>query len=424
MTAPHPAPGPAAGAAAAPQHAPPEHGGLDFALPPPARPTRTRVAVIGVAAVALLGAVFLLRFLPKQQAKAALAAETVEHGTATPHVQVVAPVVVKSERAVTLPGSVQPLEETVIYPRTGGYIRRWLVDIGDKVREGDLLAEIDTPDLDQRIAQARAQLAQADAGLLQAKANAIFSKANEERYRQLLPTGTVSQQDFDKAKAQADVDHASITVAETNIGAQQANLQYLGQLKTFARILAPFAGTITMRNVERGTLVTAGTGTALYKVSALDPVRVFVQVPQDVAPSVHAGIPGKVTLREYAGRVFEGKVAREAGALDMTTRTMLTEVRVPNPTGELLTGMYAQVSLDLASPHLVLGVPATALMNGADGLRVAVVDASQHIRLVPVVVERDTGPSIELSSGIQPSDQVVALPSADLTEGRLVEVQR
>jgi membrane fusion protein (multidrug efflux system) len=318
----------------------------------------------------------------------------------------------------------QPFEETVVYPRTSGYVRRWLVDLGDKVKEGDLLAEIDTPDLDQQLNQARAQLAQAEAGLLQSRANAEYSKGNLERNRQLLPAGLVSQQTFDQAVAQAGVDQAGIAVSEATIGSQRANLQYLAQLKTFARVVSPFAGTVTLRNVERGTLVTAGNATSLFRISALDPVRVFVQVPQDVAPSVHLDLPAGVTIREFPGRVFTGKVAHAEGALDPATRTMLTEVRVPNPTGELLTGMYAQVSLTLPTPHPVLAVPATAVLNGADGLRVAVVDAGQHVRLAKVVVERDTGPTIEVSSGLQPEDRVIKLPSADLTDGKVVEVAR
>ena len=405
-------------------HAAPQEGGLDFALPPPATISRTRALSIGALVVTVLGAVFLLRWLPNRHAQAALAAETAEQKDTTPRVQVFSPTVVSSDRTLSLPGSTQPLEETVVYPRVNGYIRRWVTDIGDKVQEGDLLAEIDTPDLDQQIAQARAQLAQAEAGILQARANARFSKENLERYTKLLPAGLASQQDFDKAKAQAEVDQASIHVAEASTGSQRANLQYLAQLKTFARVVAPFAGTVTSRTIERGALVTAGTATPLFKVSALDPVRVFIQVPQDVAATIRTDMAASMTVREYPGRTFEGKVARAAGALDPVTRTMTTEVRIPNPKGEILTGMYAQVALTLPTPHRVLSIPATALINDAGGLRVAVVDAADHIHLVRVAVERDLGATIELSTGVQPEDRVVKIPSAELTEGRAVEVVR
>ncbi len=401
------------------------HGELGFALPPPAQISRARALAIGAMVLVVLGGAFLVRFLPQRHARAALEAETQGAEGGPLRVQVMTPAVAASDHALELPGSAQPLEEIMIYPRANGYVRRWLVDLGDKVQEGDLLAEIDTPDLDQQLAQARAQLAQAEAGITQARANARFSKDSFERYKQLLPAGLASQQDFDKAKSQADVDQASIGVAEASAGSQRANLQYLSQLKTFARVVAPFPGTITSRTVERGMLLTSGTATPLFKLSALDPVRVFIQVPQDVAPSVHAGAAAKVMIREFPGRVFEGTVARTAGALDPATRTLMTEVRVPNPKGEILTGMYAQVSLTLPTPHRVLTIPGTALLYDAKGLRVAVVekkDGHDHIRLVPVVVERDTGSAIEIGSGLSPEDRVVKLPSAELVEGREVEV--
>jgi RND family efflux transporter MFP subunit len=409
---------------AVPPEAPPADGDLGFPLPEPARVSRTRALAVGAGIVSVLAAAFVLRWLPMRQAQAALAHEARTSEAVKPKVIVIAPTIVSSDRALALPGSVQPLEETVVYPRASGYVRKWHVDLGDKVHEGDLLAEIDTPELDQQLAQARAQLAQAEAGLVQAKANGHFSKENLDRYKQLGPEGLVSQQDLAKQKAQAEVDEAAIAVANANIGAQRANIQLLSQLKSFARVTAPFSGTITARNVERGALVTAGTATPLFKISATDPVRVFVQVPQDVAPSVRTDVPAAVKIREYPGRSFEGKVARSAGALDPTTRTMTTEVRVPNPKGELLTGMYAQVSLSLPTPHRVLSVPATAILSDAGGVHVVVIDNEGRARHVPVVVERDTGPTVEIASGLAPDDRVVKLPSAELTDGRPVDVAR
>src|SRR6185437_2128303 len=203
-------------------------------------------------------------------------------------------------------------------------------DIGDRVKENELLAELETPDLDQQISQARAQLAQAEANVQQAIATADFSKANLERYEQLTSQGLASQQDLDQKRAQAKVDQATVAVARASVDAQKSNIGQLLQQKGFARVVAPFAGTITSRSVDVGALVTAGTGTPLFTLVAVDPARVFVPVPQDVAPSLRVGAPAVVTVREYPGRKFLGTVTRTAGALDPASRTMNTEIRVPN----------------------------------------------------------------------------------------------
>ncbi|KYF80134.1 MFP family efflux transporter, partial [Sorangium cellulosum] len=335
---------------------------------------------------------------------------------------VVSPQPVSSDRALVLPGSIQPLEETVVYPRVSGYVRKWSADIGDKVEEGQVLAEIDTPELDQELAQARAQLVQANAGLVQAQANRDLSRSSVQRYQQLVPAGVAPQEELEQRQGQAHVAEASVTVAQAAIAAQQANIQRILDLKKFAKIAAPFAGTVTSRTIDRGALVTAGNGTPLFRIAATDPVRVFVGVPQDVAPSVRIDAPAKVTVREFAGQPFQGTIARTAGALDAATRTMNTEVRVPNPDGRLLAGMYAEVALTLPTPHRVLEIPATALYNDAKGLRVAVVDAGGKIRFAPITVERDTGATIHVSTGLDGSERIVKLASAELTDGMAVEV--
>jgi RND family efflux transporter MFP subunit len=234
----------------------------------------------------------------------------------------------------------------------------------------------------------------------------------------------VSQADLDQRHAMAEVDEANVSVAQASIAAQQANMRRLTQLKSFAKVTAPFGGTVTQRTIEVGSLVTSGNGQPMYKVAAMDPARVFVQVPQDVAGSVRAGVPAAVTLREYPGRVFAGTVARAAGELDPMTRTMNTEVRVPNADSALLAGMYAQVALTLPSSHRVFEIPATALMSDAHGSRVAVVDAASKIHLVPVVVERDTGPTVEVASGLTGTERVAKLASSQFVEDKLVDVAK
>jgi RND family efflux transporter MFP subunit len=395
---------------------------LGFDLPAPVSVSKARTVGLAVVALAVLGTVFVLAYLPRRHERAALEEATQLAGTAVRRVDVAAPKAKSSDRAISLPGSVQPLEETVLYARASGYVRKWNVDIGDKVKENQVLAEIETPEIDQELDQARAQLAQAQAALLQSQANRELSKANLARYKQLIPAGVVSQADLDQKSAQAQVDEATVTVSSAAISAQEANIRRLTQLKSFSHVIAPFDGMVTQRWVEIGALVTAGNGQPLYKVGAMDPARVFVQVPQDVAPGVRADVAAQVTVREYAGRVFQGKVARSAGELDPVTRTMNTEVRVPNGDAALIAGMYAEVALTLPSPHTVYELPATALMSDAKGQRVAVVDAESKLHLVPVVLERDTGPTVEIASGLSGNERVVKLASADFVEGMHVEV--
>jgi RND family efflux transporter MFP subunit len=407
-----------------PQHEPAKVDDLGFALPEPARLSPTRAIAIGAGAILLLGGAFLLSWLPRHRAHQELAKEAARTVTDVPRVEVITPKIGSSDRSLGLPASIQPLEETTIYPRANGYVRKWYVDIGAKVKEGELLAEIDTPELDQQLAQARAELARAEAGLVQSKANSEYAKTNLGRYEQLAPAGVASQQELDKQKAESVVSDANMVVAKANVDAQRANVTRIVELKSFARVTAPFAGTITQRWVDRGALVSAGNASPLYKLADNDPVRVLVQIPQDVAPSVRIDVPATVTVREFAGRTFEGKVAHAAGALDAATRTMLTEVRVPNPKGELLAGMYAQVQITLPSPHRVYSVPGTALLTDAHGTRVIVVTKESTLHYVPVVIERDTGPTIEISSGLDGSERVVRVASPDLAEGAKVEAQK
>lgn len=394
---------------------------LGFAMPEPARVSRTRALLVALAIALVLAALFFVRWLPSHRARAALEAETKTRASAIPRVEVITPKVIASDRALSLPGTVSAVEETIVYARTSGYVRKWNVDLGDVVKEDQVLAELETPELDRQISQARAQLAQTEAGVVQAKANASFSQQNLVRQQQLKEQGLASQSELDKAKAQADVDAAGVTVATANVSAQRANVQRLIQVQEFAKVAAPFGGRVTTRMVERGALVNEGQ-TPLFKISATDPVRVFIQVPQDLAPSVHIGVGAKVKLREFPTRDFDGTVARAAGALDQQTRTMLTEVRVPNPKGELLSGMYAQVSLTLPTPHRVLEVPATAVLSDATGLRVAAVRSDNHVQLVPVTIERDNGPTIEIASGLDGTERLVKVPTAALADHTEVEV--
>lgn len=393
---------------------------LGFDLPQPTRASAGRVGFFSVLGIAVLGCAFLVTWLPKRKARQELEASAQADVSTLMRVDAISAKVLASDRSLILPGNMRPLEEATIRTRANGYVSRRHVDIGDKVESGALLLEVDTPELDQQLDQARAQLAQAAAALEHARANHEYSKANLARREKLAPTGATSQEELDKSRTEASVAESSVAVAKANLDAQGANVRRLTQEKAFARVTAPFAGTITSRSVDRGALV--GPTVELFKLGATDPMRVLIDVPQDVAPSVRIDVPATVTVREYSGRKFDGKVARSAGALDSQSRTMTTVVHVPNPKGELLAGMYARVEITLPTPHKVLEIPSTSLLSDAQGTRVAVIGPDKRIHLAPIVIERDTGPTIQVATGITEQDRIVKIASADLVEGREVEL--
>jgi membrane fusion protein (multidrug efflux system) len=395
---------------------------LGFVLPE-ARPIgKKRILVAAVILFVFLVVAFAWGYLPRREQRTALASSAESSQHAALRVEVTTPKAGASDKALELPATVQPLQATMLLARASGYVSAWHADIGDRVKAGQLLAEIETPELDQELMQARAQLLQARASLTQAKANRNLANANLGRARSLAPNGFLSKAELEQNEAQAEVGEANVKVAEANVAAQQANIRRLEQLKDFSRVTAPFAGTVTQRLVEVGALVTTGNGQPLFRLAATDPARVFVQVPQDVAPSVRAGITANVVVREYPGRTFSGKVMRAAEELDQATRSMNTEIRVPNADGALLPGMYAEVALTLPATHRVLELPATALLNDSRGQHVAVVDAQSKLHLVPVVIERDNGATIDISSGLSGTEKVVKIGSAAFVDGMPVEV--
>jgi membrane fusion protein (multidrug efflux system) len=397
---------------------------LGFALPLPAAPGKRRLTLGLVALAGALLLAFLAGYLPKLQARQTLDERARAQTGSMPAVQVVRPERLAGSRNLTLPASVRPLTETTVYPRASGYVHAFHKDLGERVEQGELLAEIDTPELDQQIVQARAQLAQVTAALGQAKANSELSRVTLERYKVLKPVGVTSQQELDQRAAQAVVDESNVVAAEAAIAVQRANLARLNDLKSFARVTAPFAGRITSRSIDLGTLVTLGNASPLFQLVADDPVRVFVDVPQDVAPSVRVGRAASVLVREYPERRFTGQIAHAAGALSEATRTMRTEVRVPNHDGALLSGMYAEVSLELDTPHVVYELPATALISGPEGLRVMALGAADRVHFLPVRVERDQGATIQIASGLRGDERIVKLAGVSLSENQRVRVVR
>ncbi|HEY6728988.1 MAG TPA: efflux RND transporter periplasmic adaptor subunit [Polyangiaceae bacterium] len=396
--------------------------GLGFDLPEAKRLSTKRALAIAAGLVVLIGGAGLAGLLPKLTAKAALAENLQALESSAPRVEVVTPKTGTNSRPLKLPGSVRPREETVVYPRANGYVRAWKVDIGDKVAEGDLLAEIDTPELDQELEEARAELEKSKASLAQAEVSLNYAGVNLRRSEGLVAEGIAPAQELDDRRAQSQLGEANVNVSKAAVSASQAKLRQLGQLKSYARITAPFAGTVSSRSVERGSLVSPST--PLFKIAATDTLRVFVSVPQNLAPYVVKDTKAKVRIREFPGRTFDAVVARTSGTLDPASRTLNTEVHVPNDKNELLAGMYAEVELDVGTTRRSIEIPPTALMNDAAGLRVAVVDGDDTIRFRPITIERDAGSSIVVASGLDGSERVVRVASASLRDGQKVAPAR
>ncbi len=311
-------------------------------------------------------------------------------------------------QTLALPGTLQGFVQSPISARASGYVKRWTKDIGSRVEKGELLAELETPEIDQQLSQAMAAREQAASSLALAKSTA-------QRWEALRQKDAVSQQELEERRS-GDIQ------ARANLAAADANVERLRQLEGFKRVVAPFAGVITRRNVDVGDLIDAGgAGRALFLLSQTDPLRVYVNVPQSYAQLVKPGQEVKVTQAELLGQVFLGKVARTAGAIDTATRTMQIEISLPNRDGVLLPGAYVQVSLPLQVSK-ALSIPTNALLFRAEGMRVAVIDGEGRARLRPVTVGRNYGESVEVLDGVAVTDQLVLNPPDSLAEGDAVTV--
>ena len=314
-----------------------------------------------------------------------------------------------ASRELTIPGDVQAYVETPIYARTDGYLKRWYVDIGGKVKEGQLLATIDTPEIDQ-------QLKQAEAAQLQAQANLDLARTTAERWHNLLKSDGVSQQEV-------DTNDAAYKARQADYAAAVANVERLKSLQSFQQVTAPFAGVITARDIDIGALITNGTAKELFKLAQIDVMRVYVNVPEGYSNDMRIGLPAELHIAEFPNRIFTGKVAHTAGAIDPASRTLLTEVQVPNPKGELFPGSYAEVTFKITSAEPPLVVPSNTLIFRSAGPQVAVVDSRHMARLRNVTVGRDFGTSLEILSGLQPNDLVILNPPDSLADGAEVSPQ-
>jgi RND family efflux transporter MFP subunit len=369
--------------------------------------------LFGLAGIVLvLGIVIYSGIHERAQAESSLGVST--ERAAVPIVNVVEPSSAGLSQEIVLPGNTQAFNDTPIYARTNGYLKHWYVDIGTHVKQGQLLADIDTPEVDQQLDQARADLKNA-------QANEQLAEITAARWQNLLKTNSVSKQETDQAVS-------DLSARQASVDSMAANVHRLEQLQSFEKVYAPFAGVITARNTDIGALINAGAGGVpqeLFHMAAVNKLRVYVAVPEVDSLAAQTGAKATLTLDEFPGETFEGTIVRDSDSIDSATRTLNVEVDVNNAQGHIKTGAYAFVHLKLPqSAHASaqsITIPADTLLFRSEGLRVGVV-RNGHAELTPIKIGRDFGATVEVVAGLQPTDQVIVNPSDSLTSGSPVKV--
>lgn len=431
--------------------------------PPPAPPHPHHISAGKVFLVILLlaiivGAVGVAGYFPRKAREQAANAAASEQRTTVPVVTAAKVRRAAGDTELTLPGNLSPLTETSIYARSSGYVRKRYVDIGDRVREGQIMAEIDAPELDQQVAQSRAalaqarqQLTQAQAALVQAETQRDLAKVTADRYNNLVTKGAVARQDadiqqsnFKSSDALVAAQEASVRASEENVRQSQANLDRITSLQDFKSVKAPFAGIVTARNIDTGALISStgagqgaspmsangvasASGNEMFRVAQIGTIRILVSVPQTNAPGISIGMPVTLMVNEYPGRVFSGKATRTTNSIDPGSRTLLVEVQVSNADGKLLPGMYTLARFRNHRDHPPLLVPGDSLITANTGLEVAVLsdapDGSKKIHLQPITLGRDYGAETEVISGLEGNETVVVNPGDEVREGALVKAE-
>jgi RND family efflux transporter MFP subunit len=377
--------------------------------PPSPRSRLTRGAVL-LLVVVVVALVVVWGISSRRKANAQLSQETQDLSITT--VSVIHPKTGAPQQEIVIPGDMQPYTDAPIFARTNGYLKKWYADIGANVKAGQLLAEIDSPEVDQQLQQARADLATA-------QANMNLAEVTASRYKDLLKTDSVAQQDVDNA-------NGNFEARRTTVESAQANVKRLQDMQAFEEVYAPFDGVITARNTDIGQLIdsgsSGGTTRELFHIAAVNPLRVYINVPQFDSPEIRPGLRAELVLTEFPGRRFQGTVVRSSGAIDNATRTLLTEVDVENSAHLLRPGGYVEVHLKLPSPVNTFTLPVNATIFKSAGLQVAIVKNGKTISLIPVTPGRDFGTEIEIVAGLKGDEWVVLNPSDSLTEGTVVRV--
>jgi multidrug efflux pump subunit AcrA (membrane-fusion protein) len=399
------------------------------------KPVRTRTIVaIGGAVVCAFLLLLVVGAVPRIRASRALSAAAESVRTAVPAVYVIRPQPT-ADADLSLAATTQASQDAIIYARTSGYLSRRLVDIGDRVRSGQLLAEIASPEIDQQLRQARADLRQSEKTLELQTATLDLARTTMARYQAADADRAVAKEAVDQSVAAVKTAQAAVAAAEANVESNTANVQRLEELTSFEHVVAPFEGTIVQRNVDVGALITAGSPTnntaaaptsvsgaanGLFEVAQLEALRVFVNVPQVYAPNVKTRMPVRVSVRGRLMQPVTGTVTRTANALDPGTRTLLAEVDIPNAEHSLLPGMFVYVGFAIGPSGTRSLVPATAVVFDADGTRVVTVGRANALHFQTVVLGRDFGDSIEIQAGLQGGETIVKQPTVSLQEGQVV----
>ncbi len=378
------------------------------AVTPDAAPRSARGAIVAVVLILMLAALSAAwGITSREKALADLTRETRDMAVVT--VAVTHPAKGTASEEVTLPGNIQPFTDAAIFARTNGYLKARHADIGSRVKAGQILAEIDTPEIDQQLLQARADLSSA-------KANAKLAKTTADRYQDLIKSDSVAQQDLDNAVGNFEAKQAAVESAEANVSRLEA-------LQKFRVIYAPFEGVITARNTDIGALIGSGGGAKeLFHIAAVDRLRIYINVPQIYTSAVHLGTEADIEIQSLPGRTFKGKLSRTAQSIDANSRTLLVEIDLDNPAGVILPGSFAQVHLKLPTDAATFRLPVNTLIFRTEGLRVAVVKTGGVVSLVPVTLGRDFGTAVEVVAGLKGDESVVVNPPDSLADGQTVAV--
>jgi RND family efflux transporter MFP subunit len=367
--------------------------------------------VVLLIAVIVIGMLVLSGIIPRLRSRRALAAET--DALAAPTVLVVQPKRGAPSQEIILPGNIQAFVDAPIYARTNGYLKRWYFDIGSHVKQGQLLAEIESPEVDQQLSQAQADLGTASANLQ-------LSQITANRYSDLIKQDAVSQQETDNAVS-------DLASRNTVVKSAQANVDRLKQLVSFEKVYVPFDGVVTARNTDIGQLIDSGAAggqaRSLFQIAAVNKLRVFISVPQIYSQAATPGLTADLTFAEFPGRRFQGKLVRTAKAIDPMARTLNVEVDVDNAKGELLPGAYAEVHLKLKERIPTLTIPVSALLFRQEGLRVAVAKSDSTAELLPVTLGRDFGDFAEITTGLTGQEQIISNPPDSIIDGERLNIQ-